>query len=130
VQEHVTPVVKQQEKIVTGRRALRAHFARISPKPRYRRTGTTPHFRMWMADLALKSSLQKTRLNKIVASEQGAGPKTGAVYALLAPVYKNVYALTQANREDLLAVKGIGPAKLALVEADLKSHNVAVRWAA
>lgn len=90
------------------------------------RTGTSPHFAMWMADLKIKSVLQGTSLASLADRETG---DVATAYGLLfVGGYKSVYALTQATERDLLAVKGIGPKRLDLVKANLASHQVAVNW--
>lgn len=98
--------------------------------PARTRTGTTPHFSMWMADLKLKSTLQRTKLAALAESTQD--PKAAAAYAIVASAkgrpYKSVWDLAGASRTDLLALSGVGPAKLTAIHADLTAHNVKVRW--
>jgi hypothetical protein len=90
------------------------------------RTGTTPHFTMWMADLAMKSALQRTKT--LALAEAAKDPQTGAAYAMAARRYRNVFDLSHADEADLLAIKGMGPVRLRALKADLASHNVAVVW--
>jgi hypothetical protein len=92
-----------------------------------RRTGTTPHFKMWMADLNIRKALEGTTLLSLADRETD--PVLINSYLLLrAGGIKNVFQLTQAKQHNLLAIKGIGPKKLEHVKADLAKHQVAVSW--
>jgi len=92
------------------------------------RTGSTPHFNLWMADLKLKSALQKTSLSKL-ADHTHPGALCRSAFALLFNAgIRNVYALTQADVADLLRVNGVGVKKLEAVEAYLLKNNVKTRW--
>jgi hypothetical protein len=116
------PTKRRRLRILHG--ANSRPFARVpSGKP----TGTTPHFKLWMADLNLKRVLQLTKLAKL--ADFHPDDATGSAYALLfGSGFKTVWDLTQSNKRDLLAVKGFGPAKLALVKADLAARQVQVNW--
>ena len=107
-----------------------------SPHARFRSgipTGTTPHFRMWMADLRLKSALQKTKLISL-ASATATEPKAAAGYAMIATSrglrIKSVWDLVNRKRSELLDIPGIGPARLRALHADLVKHNVQPKWSA
>lgn len=93
-------------------------------------TGTTSHFRQWMAALGVRSTLQSMRLDALADS-----PQTGRVASTLAIIrvnssIKSVWDLSQASVEDLLSIPQIGPARLAEIEAYLKGRNVALKWTA
>lgn len=111
-------------------KAEKLHAAFSGPFSRIRsgiRTGRTKHFELWMADLQMKSALQRTTLASLADRHDVAS--AASVYALLyVGGFKSVWTLTQATRRDLLAVKGVGPKGLDLVKADLASRRVAVRW--
>jgi hypothetical protein len=117
------------------RKEKRRHLSirhRIITKPHARlrsgiRTGTTPHFAMWMADLAMKSALQRTKT--LALAEAAKEPQTGAAYAMAAKAgYRNVFDLSRASEADLLAIRGMGPVRLRTLKADLATNNVAVMW--
>jgi DNA-directed RNA polymerase alpha subunit len=125
-------VVGPERKKFTSRKPKHRKVQR-NPEPRAGQirsgapTGTTPHFKMWMADLNLKRALERTKLKSITAKHTD--PVLINAYALLeSGGFKTVWKLTQADARDLLRVKGIGPAKLEKVKADLAARNVAVRW--
>lgn len=119
------------------RRALlpkhRIGFMQASGSGRVRsgvRTGTTPHFKLWMADLKLKSALQKTSTSAL-ADHDRTPPLAASAYALMFIAgIKNVYDLTQVSLADLLRINGIGPKKLEAVEAHLLENNVKSSWTA
>jgi hypothetical protein len=91
------------------------------------RTGTTPHFRLWMADLQMRSALQKTRTG--VLAEHVDEPLVSSAMALFTVAgIRNVWALIRADKADLLQVKGIGPNRLKAVEKYLIDHNVKPSW--
>jgi len=92
------------------------------------RTGTTPHFRLWMADLKLKSVLQKTSLAAL-SEHTHVGALCRSAFALLFNAgIRNVFDLTQADVADLLRINGIGVKKLEAVEAYLLENKVKTRW--
>lgn len=99
-------------------------------KPRVgKRTGTTAHFAMWKADLEIKSALQRTKLSKLAnAPETPTKAALGYGYLHQGGV-KNVWDLLNAKREDLLLISGIGPVRLAAVQADLIAHKAQPKWA-
>lgn len=91
------------------------------------RTGTPPHFKLWMADLAIKSALQKTSVAAL--ADRHDVPALASTYQVLFNNgFKSVWDLTQADARDLLRIRGIGPAKLEAVKADLAKQQVAVNW--
>lgn len=91
------------------------------------RTGTTKHFKMWMADLAAHSALQ--RLNTSVLAESIEEPQAAGGMALLwIGGFRNVWSLSQAPVEKLLKVRGIGVKRLAAVEKYLRDRQVPLRW--
>lgn len=106
------------------------HGADRRPFARFRsglRTGTTPHFRLWMADLKIKPALKAIRLARI--AEQHDAARLASSYAMLDEGgFRTMLDLVQADARDLLAVKGIGPKRLEEVKADLATRNVAVQW--
>ena len=92
------------------------------------RTGTTKHFRMWMADLQLKSTLQKTSLADL-ADHTHVGTLCRSAFAIMfVNGIRNVYDLTQADLAVLLRLPDIGPKKLEAVEKYLLANNVKTKW--
>jgi hypothetical protein len=94
------------------------------------RTGTTSHFREWMAALGIRSALQGMKLDDLADS-----PQTGRVASTLAIIrvnsrIKSVWDLSQASVEQLLSIPQIGPARLAEIETYLKGRNVPLKWTA
>lgn len=91
------------------------------------RTGTTPHFRLWMADLRMRSELQKTRTGAL--AEHVDDPLVSSAMALFTVAgIRNVWALIRADKADLLRIKGIGPNRLKAVEKYLIEHDVKPSW--
>jgi hypothetical protein len=91
------------------------------------RTGTTPHFRMWMADLKMKSALQRTKTLEIAHNHPA--PQTGAAYLMAhRGGYRTIWSLVQASEADLLTIPQMGPVRVRLLKADLASRNVSVNW--
>ena len=132
VHERKLSAEKHESSNRSFRRRHDAVAADSRPYARFRSgipTGTTPHFRLWMADLALKSTLQKARLVTLAADSR-TDSKVAAGYAMLAGKFKTVWGLVNASREDLLKVPGIGPARLRTIHADLTAHNVKTKWSA
>jgi hypothetical protein len=108
-------------------------FQAFQASPRVgRRTGTTPHFAMWQADLEIKSVLQRTKLADLADSDSTPSPAAHG-YAILASEpskrFRNVWDLITADRANLLAVKGIGEARLLAIQLDLIEHKAQPRWA-
>lgn len=94
------------------------------------RTGRTKHFQLWMADLSMKSALQKTSTADL-ADHDGVPPLAQSAFALaFMDGIKNVWDLTQANIERLLSIPQIGPKNLEAVEQYLLEHNVKPSWTA
>lgn len=132
-------VYREASKLFKDRRTRRAllpkHRVNYTLQPmgssRFRssvRTGTTPHFKVWMKDLKMISALQKTSLAKL--AEHTVTPTLVASAFALAfnAGIKNVHALVMADVADLLRINGIGPKKLAAVEAYLLDHTVKPHW--
>lgn len=98
---------------------------------RRRRTGQPNHFRLWMADLRAQQALKSIKLTKLAQSAAAqTRPKANLAKSLtiLSEYYPNVFLLAAASLESLLAVPGIGKAKLGVVEEYLRSNNVHPRW--
>jgi hypothetical protein len=94
------------------------------------RTGTTKHFRLWMADLKLKSTLQKTS-TAALADHTGVPSLASSAFALMYIAgIRNVYDLTQISIERLLGINGIGLKKAEAVEEYLLRHSVKPSWTA
>jgi hypothetical protein len=103
---------------------------RWSQPPSRSKTGTTPHFKMWTADLRMKSALQKIKLMRLSESIVD-NNKLSTAYAVAATAgVKTVWDLASAKREDLLALHGMGEVRLRLLHADLLARNVHPRWEA
>lgn len=94
-----------------------------------RRTGTTPHFARWKAEGRIKSLLQRTKTVAVAESLPDKANGVASGFALLAVGgYRNLWQVSQADLADLLAVKGIGPARLKFVESYLSSKGVQLNW--
>lgn len=92
-------------------------------------TGTTPHFRRWMAELGNKSLLQGMKLDAMADQLDGRLASTLALLRVSGGI-RNVYQLSQKSVEELLSVSQVGPARLAEVEQYLTSKNVPLNWTA
>lgn len=135
------PVPVKIDETQKDRKSRRANGERGSKRiskgwpqaPSRSRTGTPQHFRFWMADLSLRSALQKTK-TAALAQALGDADQVGIAmaYAILATDrrYRNVWQVSQASRQDLLAVKGIGPKRLETLHADLLARRVNPKWSA
>lgn len=95
------------------------------------RTGTTSHFAAWKAEGRIKSTLQKLKLDKLAAALDGPeGQAFGILYTASAGRYRSVWDVKAATRSELLAVDGIGPARLEHIASYLTARGVALDWAA
>lgn len=116
----------------TLRQWKRSHYAPVGKRrfnqPRSK-TGSPDWFRSMKVRAAVKATLEK-----VPTVHAWPGPHDGEpaseLEALSAAGFKTVWDLSQAKREDLLAVKGIGPAKLKKIRAALVSRSVPVAWKA
>lgn len=126
------PEPSRREKRGQRRAMLRAAGKRWSASPMNRfpsgvKTGTTPHFKMWTADLQLRRTLEIVKVGHL--ANVAVDANTAAGYAALASAgFKNVFQLTRASRKEILAVAGFGPKRLDAVKGDLAAHNVQVGW--
>lgn len=103
--------------------ADRRPFARV---PSGVRTGTTKHFSMWMADLSIRSAMQRLKLNALAESAES--KVAGPLAMLYVGGFKSVWDVARADVNALLAVRGIGPVSLDAVETYLKARNVKLAW--
>jgi hypothetical protein len=117
-----------------NRRAMkRSHYkayesATRANRPRSR-TGKPDWFRTMQFKARIKEVLsQSLTIHLYPGSHDGEPPRE--LEALSNAGFKNVWLLSQADRADLLAVKGIGPAKLKIIRAALVSRSVPVAWKA
>lgn len=126
---------EQMEKINSlPRKAKRAslrirHGANRQPFARFRSgipTGTTAHFRAWMADLSVRSAMERLKLNALAESAES--KVAGPLAMLYVGGFKSVWDVARADVNALLAVRGIGPAGLDHVETYLKARNVKLAW--
>lgn len=114
------------------RSKMKINHVRLLQRPfaRFRsgiRTGTTPHFQLWQADLKLKSALQSTTLRSL--ADRHDDPFLATAYSMLSDGgFRSVWDLTQSDAKKILAIKGIGPKRLRDLKADLAKHQVAVNW--
>jgi hypothetical protein len=125
-EKDLTPLPKNRK----ARRSIAKHGTGgpLSRVPSRTRTGSTPHFKAWMADLKVKSALQKLSVASL-AEHPDTPPLAANAYALLfVDGIKNVFDLTQATADRLLRVSGIGPKKLETVKSHLAENNVKTRW--
>lgn len=90
------------------------------PKWAPRRTGQPP----WFKSMKFKAERQRL-LIKVPTSSMAKDHKNIRLYQ---DSYPNVWALSQAPYGDLLALPGVGPAKLKELRAFLSSKNVACAW--
>jgi hypothetical protein len=111
------------------RRFKRSHYQVVDNARPRSRTGAPDWFRSMKAKAAVKAALEK-----ILTVHAYAGPHDGEpaaeLEALSAGGFKTVWDLSQAKREDLLAVKGIGPVKLKKIRAELVRRSVPTAWKA
>jgi hypothetical protein len=134
--EHRTdePQVKSYKDRATRRVLTPRHRVGIMQAPgsaRVRsgiRTGTTKHFKMWMADLKLKSALQKTSTADLADNTNVGALCRSAFAVMFVHGIRNVYDLTQADVATLLKLPSVGIKKLEAVEAYLLENNVKPRW--
>lgn len=92
------------------------------------RTGRTKHFNLWMADLRMKSALQKTS-TAALADHDGVPALAQSAFALMYIAgIRTVWDLTQVTIQRLLAIDGIGPKKAEAVEDYLLEHTVKPSW--
>jgi hypothetical protein len=82
-----------------------------------------------MADAKVKSTLQRMRTAKL--AEDAKDPQSAAALAILATQrnYRNLFAVVDAKREDLLAIRGLGEKRLDALQEYLRGKQVSVRWA-
>lgn len=129
--------IKAKSRKYSKTRQERRHFSPQTPKygrggmfSRFlsgTKTGTTPHFKLWMADLNLKRALQNTSLASI--ADRHKDPKMATAYGMLVRHgFKTVWDLTQAKRGEIWDVPQFGPKRVAAVKADLAKNQVAVNW--
>ncbi len=116
---------KEVRRKVQIRHRIGKPFARIRSGIR---TGTTPHFAMWMQDLKMKSALQNITIASL-ADRQSDLALAGAYKAIQRHGhFRNVWELTQATKAQLHDTPGLGPKRIAAIKADLASRHVAVKW--
>lgn len=139
------PTVEMQHRMVEHAPALKDRRTRRAMLPAHRsgglqaagsnrvssgiRTGTTPHFKLWMADLQMRSALQKTR-TAALAEHIDDAQVSSAMGLFHVGGIRDVWKLIQSDRAALLRVKGIGPNRLKAVHAYLIEHNVKPSWSA
>jgi hypothetical protein len=125
--------LKQIPKNRKGRRMLQRHRSGGAPNARVTsrtRTGSPVYFGAWMADLKVKSALQKTKTAKL-AEHTHPGALVRSAFALLHNAgFKNVFQVTQMTIEQVLSIDGIGVKKAEALEAYLTENNVKTRWTA
>lgn len=107
--------------------ALRQTVPGTSRAPSRTRTGTTPHFRAWMADLQMKSALQKIKLNTLADAIDDSMLASGFALLYVGQV-KNIYDLLRQSTAHLLSLPGIEIEHLSRVEQYLINYNVKPAW--
>lgn len=106
------------------------HRSGARPEATRAGTGQPAHFLKWKQDAAVKNHLQRMKVTWLAERVAAAGDlKISNTLHKLAVRYRNVWQLSQADRTDVLATLGVGPASLDKVEAYLTEHKVPLRWA-
>jgi hypothetical protein len=119
---------EEKAEAISNRKQMRGYRLSMAKKAGHR-TGTTPHFEAWKAEGKIKSLLQRTKTAAIADSLPSRENGAAAGFALLSVGgFKNVWDVSQATTADLLAVRGVGPGRLAYVEDYLNSKGVKLAW--
>lgn len=105
--------------------AIKRPFARVRSGVR---TGTTPHFALWMADLSALRALQRIKLDVLADSDATPGNVAQAFALLYVGGVKNVADLSRADVGRLLAIDGIGLKRLEAVEKYMTERHVGLAW--
>lgn len=94
------------------------------------RTGSTPHFSRWQTEAGIKSALQRLSIAKLERSASVAGNRaTVTAFNLLRGTNcRNAWDISIADKRDLLAAPGMGPARLKLIAEHLTSRGVRIAW--
>lgn len=111
-------------------RAERRRHLPVADRPRIRTsapTGTTAHFKAWMADLRAKSVLQRMKLDNL-ASRIEDGQTAGAFALLFVGGVRSVWDLSQLSTDQVLAVRDVGIERAAAAENYLRGRNVPLKW--
>ena len=120
---------EQLEKIQSMNRREKRSMLRDRPNARVRSgaaTGSTPHFKAWMADLSAKSALQRLKTADLAESTSG---DLASAWALLSVGgLKSVWDVSQTHLGRLMVVNGIGLKRLEKVEEYLKARRVPLKW--
>jgi len=116
---------QQRKRLRIRHGASNRPFARIRSGVR---TGTTPHFKMWMADVNLRRALQGTKIGYL--ADRHNDPSLALSYRLILRhgYLKTVWDLTQASKAQLHDTPGLGPVRIAALKADLAKRQVLVNW--
>lgn len=124
-----TGTVSEEKAETMNRKAARG-WTKVTPGNRSgTRTGTTSHFAAWKAEGELKSILQRTKTAAVADSLPSAENGAAAGFALLSVGgFKNLWDVSQATEQELLAVKGIGIVRLGFVADYLKGKGVDLAW--
>lgn len=102
----------------------------VTDRPRIRTsapTGTTAHFKAWMADLRAKSVLQRMKLDNL-ASQIEDGHTAGAFALLFVGGVRSVWDLSQLSADQVLAVRDVDIERADAVENYLRGRNVPLKW--
>ena len=100
-----------------------------NPFKRRHKTGPNRHLQAWKAESRVISALKQISTSALAASVADENTKASASLALLAPTFENVWDLSRATRMDLLAIRGMGPKRLAHLATFLLARNVPLAWA-
>lgn len=100
------------------------------------RTGTPAHFAAWKAEGQMKSALQRLRLDRLadaLAEKDGrTNSETAQAFAILYTAgngaFKTAWDVKTATLGALLAVPGIGPARVDRIEDYLRIQGVELDW--
>lgn len=102
------------------RRVLNDPFSKRS------RTVQPAHFKAWTAGRAAWNYLRGVKTLRLAEAEELSGmPKA---IGALAEKFKNLWALSQADRAEVLATPSVGPRSAAKLEAYLAERNIPLAW--
>jgi hypothetical protein len=89
-------------------------------------TGTTPHFKSWMAEKNMTHALRTARTSWVADNHpQG---KVREAFGLVQTRFPSILDLAHATKRQILSVEGVGPASAKRIHAYLISNRVQPNW--